>query len=1452
VERWKSYFAATTLIFGSFQLSSSALASTPGPVKLPLIFEENRGQAGPDVRFLARGEGYTIAVGPSGNRLVLGRAALGFRFAGSNSAAPELGQAPLSGRINYLRGKQQAWLTDIPTFERIRQTGVYPGIDVVYYGNQSRLEYDIVVSPGASIRKIAIAFDDAARLSIDDEGNLHVKSGAAELIQKKPVIYQSVGGSARRISGRYKLLRTNVVGFEVGRYDRSKPLIIDPILTYSTYLGGSNGDENARGIVTDAAGYIYVTGSTTSTNFPVTSGAFQTNAGTVDPSLGYSDAFVTKINPAGTALVYSTYIGGSGDDDAAGIALDANGNVIITGTTSSTDFPVTSGAFQSACNVGQARICVDAFVAKLNPAGSALVFATYLGGTGDEEARGVALDGTGNIYVAGKTASTDFPIAGTPYSTAASQGGFVAKLSPVGALLASTYFGTGSNFGTGVTEIRGIAVDAAGNAYLTGATPSSPTTATDVFIAKLNSSLTALVYSNFLRGSNDESGDGIALDSAGNVYVTGWTSSRNFTVTSNALQKTLAGGPAFKSIDGGLTWNAVATAIARTSLQALAVSPSAPSTLYAGADDDISGGLYKSVDGGTTWTEADSGMSVDSRVHAIVVDPQHPSIVYAGTRSGGVYKSMDGAATWTATGLNSAFATALAVDPLTSSTVYAGVDGGGVFKSTDAGMTWTAVNNGLTSLDVRALAIHPAITSTIFVGTTAGMFKSMDAGASWIFSGAGLFDPNVNAIVIDPRNPNTLLAGTSSIGIFRSTNGGAGWFMSNSGITSSSSGILVSALGIDASNGTYYAAAGELNAVSIYTSTNGITWSPTSLASTRVTAIAIDPSGVNGVFAATLGGADAFVARWDTSGMLVYSTLLGGDRDDVGNGIAVDVSGNVYIAGTTSSANFPVVNAIQPVFGGGTDVVTDAFVTKLNLTAASVPYSTYLGGTSNDFGNAVAVDSNGSAYVAGQTGSSDFPIAQPLGARSGLLDAFIAKITDTNVVTYSVAARGGFSTSSHGVGGAVTAGYGRLSANSGSTTPQGMAIFSFRPNNILVSEAAVPASSPLTSGRLYVEVGGAVNTGIAIANPNTVAATVTFTVTSNNGSSTQGTIIVNPNSQVAAFLNQPPFSVASASGAMTFSASSPVAVVALRGLTNERGEFLITTLPVVDLSTAATGVVLFPDYADGGGWTTQVILVNPTDIPLSGNIQFYSQSGQPGTPSTYSIPARGSFKLQTGGTPAAVQGGSVRVTPTGANDPSPAGIAIFSYRPSGVTVSETGVLAVRPGSAFRMYAEASGFFNTTSVGSQQSGMAIVNAGATQAVVNFELNTLNGASTGLTGTVTIPGNGQTAMFLGQIPGFAILPIPLQGVLRISTPSTPGISVVGLRGRYNERQDFLITTTQPIDESTPGSSADFFFPHFADGGGYTTQFVVFNGLTDRFSSGTIRFFTQAGQALSLALR
>jgi len=441
---------------------------------------------------------------------------------------------------------------------------------------------------------------------------------------------------------------------------------------------------------------------------------------------------------------------------------------------------------------------------------------------------------------------------------------------------------------------------------------------------------------------------------------------------------------------------------------------------------------------------------------------------------------------------------------------------------------------------------------------------------------------------------------------------------------------------------------------------------------------------------------------------------------------------------------------------------------------------------------------------------------------------------------------------------AVAVGSARILPNAGSTSPSGLAIFALRQNGVLVTEAGVPASPSVQTGRIYAEVNDTVNTGLAIANPNPQDATVNFYFSDQTGNFGNGTATVPAGGQISGFLDQEPFKAPSFIGTLTFSSSVPVAVVALRGFYNERREFLLTTLPIVDLGVAAaTGTVVLPHFADGGGWTTQIVLINPTDNALTGNVQFRDQAGlgatitignQSGSTFGYTIPPRSSQKLRMSGLSTSTVVGSIRVVPA-ANGVAPAGVAIFSFRNGAATVAEAGVPSVAAGTAFRVYAVASG--NPGAVGSIQTGLAVSNLSATEATVTLDLYTLSGSSTGLKGTVTIPPNGQKAVFLNQASGLGALAfVPFQGVLRLS--STESISVVALRGRYNERSDFLVTTIPTVNESTPATGAPLYFPHIADAGGYTTQFILYSGRANQSASGRLAFFRTTGSDWTLSLQ
>jgi hypothetical protein len=550
----------------------------------PLSFEQNRGQAGADVQYVAHGLGYAAFLSRGGVLLGMERSpapgaealakrsrnaggvqsgveggvragALRMEWLGSSRRAEAVGLERQPGVSNYFFGNDaRHWMTGIPHFARVRYAGVYPGVDLIYHGSSERLEYDFSVAPGADPAVIRLRLSAAggrgARLrglSLTPRGGLRAAlagGGAVEFL--RPVAYQPVPGGAatQPVRARFRLLGGGQAGFAIGAYDHSRPLVIDPTIAFSTYLGGS-GNDLATSVALDGSGNVYIAGSTFSTNFP-TSGGYQSSCASC--GAGTADAFLAKLSADGKTLIYSTFLGGNAEDDAYGVAVDSGGNAYLTGRTFSTNFPL-AAPVQATCGSCAFNL-PDAFVAKIGPAGATLAYSTFLGGLGEDDGTAIAVDAAGDAYITGRTNSTNYPLS-SPYQ-GSSGGGFdalVTELNPAGsALVYSTYLGGGSE-----DDGYGIAVDSTGAAYVTGQTYSNnfPSTAgavqstfgggVDAFVTKLNAGGGGLAYSTYLGGTSNDSGHAIAVDGSGNAYVTGATSSPDFPMA-NAAQGVYGGG----------------------------------------------------------------------------------------------------------------------------------------------------------------------------------------------------------------------------------------------------------------------------------------------------------------------------------------------------------------------------------------------------------------------------------------------------------------------------------------------------------------------------------------------------------------------------------------------------------------------------------------------------------------------------------------------------------------------------------------------------------------------------------------------------------------------------------------------------------------------------------------------------------------------------------------------
>ncbi len=521
-----------------FAVLPAAASRLPAP-KLPVYFEENRGQQPEAVRFLSRGAGADLFLTHDGVEVAGAGRKWRMTFVAGRTSSPE-GLDPLAARSNYLLGNDpRRWRLHVPHYARVRYQNVYPGIDVIFYGNAGReMEYDFVAAPGADASRIRLELSGPGKVVLTAQGELHW----GPLRFRRPVAYQEIDGERRPVECRWMLGR-NQAGFALGAHDPSRPLVIDPVLSYSSYLGGTGGS-SAEAMAVDAQGNIYLTGTTASNHFPIANPAQEF-------FFGSNEVFVTKLDPTGSTLVYSTYLGSWGDDRALGIAVDAAGAAYVTGFTSSPEFPL-HAPLQGAYGGGSLVNGGDAFVFKLNPEGSALEWSTFFGGSADEFARAIAIDRDGNILIAGSTNSfLDFPLVRPLQENygGGTRDAFLLKLNPTGAeVLFSTFLGGGL-----VDEGNAIAVGAQGDIYFTGTTTSldfpthQPFQATyrggarDIFIARIKADGSAFFYSTYLGSTGDDFARAIAVDSAGHAYITGYANSSSFP-NRNPIQTALRGG----------------------------------------------------------------------------------------------------------------------------------------------------------------------------------------------------------------------------------------------------------------------------------------------------------------------------------------------------------------------------------------------------------------------------------------------------------------------------------------------------------------------------------------------------------------------------------------------------------------------------------------------------------------------------------------------------------------------------------------------------------------------------------------------------------------------------------------------------------------------------------------------------------------------------------------------
>jgi hypothetical protein len=963
--------------------------------RLPLAFEKH------GERYVARGPGY--AIGFEADKATVqvvskekSSPPIGLEFAGGQASRAVAGPE-LPGKVNYYIGNDpKKWETGLPAYSRITYPDVYPGIDVAYYGNQQQLEFDLIVKPGADPESIRLKVEGAEKLSIDDSGAVVL----GDLRVALPQIYQEIDGAKKSVPGHYALTGRDEVAFRIGAWDRAQPLVIDPTLVFSAIFGGGTNYSEALGIAVGAQGNIFVAGITLATDFPTTSAAQSAYKGS-------GDAFVAKLNTTGTAFLYSTYLGGSNSDQASAVAIDASGEAWVTGNTSSSDFPTLNAAQSSLAGTS------DAFITRLQSTG-ALEFSTYLGDAGGTtQGTGIAVNSTATFgYVTGYTSGGTFPTtSGVLEAGSANGGAFVAKLSGAGAVSYTTLLGGPATGG------QAIAVDSSNNAYVTGYSfdspfPSAPTGgaqttnhgAGDAFVAKLNSAGTALTYFTFLGGSALDYGSAIAVDSSGDAFIGGTTSSTGL-ATTGAAQTTLNGfSNAFAAeLNPGGTAFTYFTYLGGSrvdNLRGLALDGSGNVYLtgYTNSLDfptvtPIQGTLpgnavsiYSSTDSGSTWTAGDAhlpGAAVDYSINPAGTT----AVAMAGP---GIYRTVIASGGW-ALELAANFGNPggyLARSPSTSTTIYA-TDGVNIYQSVDDGVTWNNVGSAPGPAVGLMAGEYSASTLYFLSSTSPYVFQSTNGGVSWSPFATGL--PTGEPVVAIAESPAAVLY----VALTDAVNGPSVYAHGSSG--SWSAVFTQPALaGAPSANPIASAAPYSLsaNAAGVYfadgnvfASTNGgTTWAAVGAATlSNAALVAASPASPNVLYAMT------------DSGAVVESSNGGATWSSPGTGLSTIVATtNPELLADPSNAAHALVVA---------QVNTAAFVAKLNSSGSAVTWSTYLGGAAYTLGLAVAtVSAGGDAWVTGFSAGGGFPINdQKLGSFN--YGAFLTKISDaTATCTYGLSA----------------------------------------------------------------------------------------------------------------------------------------------------------------------------------------------------------------------------------------------------------------------------------------------------------------------------------------------------------------------------------------------------------------------------------------------------------------
>ncbi|HBB88300.1 MAG TPA: hypothetical protein DC047_11850 [Blastocatellia bacterium] len=1005
--------------------------------QLPLSFEVNRGQTDVRVNYLARGSGYSLFLTPAEAVLALNsssdheitdedaglrrhiqrrssgsvdtaaaKSVLSMKVIGASTVARVSGEERLVGKSNYFIGKDpRKWQRGVANFARVKYQAIYPGIDLVYYGNQRQLEYDFVVQPGSDPRRIALAFEGADQITVDDNGELVLKLAGKEIRQHKPLVYQDINGTRQEIASRYALKENHQISFELGSYDLTKPLVIDPVLVYSTYFGGA-GFDSANGIAVNSSGEAYITGTTASLNFPGT--PVQKVAADV------SDAFVVKLNSAGTAVLYASYFGGDNRDFANAIAVDSSGNAYVTGSTHSYNFPTAGTPFQAAKTGGNplfkstdsganfgagvaggnASGLTTASVSAIavHPTNPSLVFATPAIGASVYK----SVDGGSTWTFSGAGLPDDFMNDITFNSADPSQMYAAANGNSFGTPAGGVYRSTdgGNNWSqTSITQTMNTVISGAsgviyaggfdglgvwksidgvnwsntivGDVEADGDADGFGFAVSNIIVDPANSQV---IYVGTDAGGIWKSTDGGASFAMQLLNAPGYVSDHSLSIDSSNTLFAVVDGQLQKGTGGGSSWTIVSTPVTAGGFATSTLCVG--SSLYLGTSQN---GIFKSINSGVTWSPTSlttnnihglvAAASASNQIYAEVLagsdgfvakfSPNGSTLVYStylgGSRPGSAFIPgenplgivVDSAGNAYVTGSTNSIDFPLQ-DPIQAT--FGGLQDVFVAKlnSTGSALSFATYLGGSINDAARGIALAP--NGSIYVaGNTGSPDYPLANAAQSTYGGAG------NDGFLTRLNPS---GGSYSIG-FSTFAGGPG-------------GDVVRGVATDAAGNAYIA--GNTNSIGL------------------ATAGVVQP--------ARAGQNDGFVAKYDQNGARSYLTYLGGSLQDFAMSIAVDPSGNASVAGYTASSNFPQVNSLQ-AFGGGTCGAlncNDAFVVRLNATGTARAFSTYLGGSSNDQAFGIALDASNSVYVAGLSSSTEIKPGAIQGTNGGGSDAFITKL----------------------------------------------------------------------------------------------------------------------------------------------------------------------------------------------------------------------------------------------------------------------------------------------------------------------------------------------------------------------------------------------------------------------------------------------------------------------------